>query len=262
MAALIVGGLYSLGALFRAVELHGADLRVTDTLPLIPIEQLLARGITVVFDSVVAIATITLILALTAWLAPVLGELHSLRRERDAIRDRRDRGELPKADADKALAAIDAQAKPMLHRLRWLRDMPNPRVILVPTLLVGLFILPFPRALVAAAIIVIAGVVILRRRPVRIWTLTWLVIGLALAGSLAETYRNPPPLPAVALDLEDDTPLRGDLIVSTGSHWYVRTGPDRWRAVASDRVRSARIASSRFRTKSPSLWDWLKRLVN
>ena len=54
--AVAVGVLYTLGALYKAAQLHGAGLSVDDTLPLVPLQQLLTRGIAVVYDSAVPIA--------------------------------------------------------------------------------------------------------------------------------------------------------------------------------------------------------------
>jgi hypothetical protein len=45
IAALTLGAVYAYGALEKATELHGADQTVRDTLPLVPLEQLLVTGI-------------------------------------------------------------------------------------------------------------------------------------------------------------------------------------------------------------------------
>jgi hypothetical protein len=45
LAALLLGGLYALGALLTMADLRGQAINVHDALPLIPIEELLSRGI-------------------------------------------------------------------------------------------------------------------------------------------------------------------------------------------------------------------------
>ncbi|HEX8741817.1 MAG TPA: hypothetical protein VF712_01670 [Thermoleophilaceae bacterium] len=62
VAAVFLGALYAIGALLTMADLRGAGLRVRDTMPLIPIEDLLARGIgTAIFLSgLLAIAALEL----------------------------------------------------------------------------------------------------------------------------------------------------------------------------------------------------------
>lgn len=55
ITALSLGVLYGLGALFKAAELGRAGFAVRDTLPLVPLSQLLTRGIAVVWDNIVGI---------------------------------------------------------------------------------------------------------------------------------------------------------------------------------------------------------------
>jgi len=57
-----LGALYLIGAFLKTTELRGAGLRVQDLLPLIPIEQLLARGIATTMTSAGLTATVVLAL--------------------------------------------------------------------------------------------------------------------------------------------------------------------------------------------------------
>jgi hypothetical protein len=44
VAVVIVGAVYIYGLILKGTALHGADLRVSDTLPLVPLEQILLLG--------------------------------------------------------------------------------------------------------------------------------------------------------------------------------------------------------------------------
>lgn len=53
--ALAIGLLYAIGSLYEAAEIRAAGLNARDVLPLIPLQQLLGRGMAVVFDNLPAI---------------------------------------------------------------------------------------------------------------------------------------------------------------------------------------------------------------
>jgi hypothetical protein len=63
IVALFLGGLYALGAMLTMADLRGAGLRVRDALPMIPLEELLSRGIGI------AVAAGVALLALMAFAA-------------------------------------------------------------------------------------------------------------------------------------------------------------------------------------------------
>ena len=61
VAALLLGLLYALGALLTMADLSGAGLATQDTLPLIPITDLLARGIGVAVAAAAVLAGFSLL---------------------------------------------------------------------------------------------------------------------------------------------------------------------------------------------------------
>jgi hypothetical protein len=67
VSAVTVGALYGLGVLLSVSQLVDADVAVSETLPLIPLQDHLAKGLAAVFTSVVLFAAVLAIFSLALW---------------------------------------------------------------------------------------------------------------------------------------------------------------------------------------------------
>jgi hypothetical protein len=67
VSATTVGALYGLGVLLSVSQLVGAGVPVSDTLPLIPLQDHLAKGLAAVFTSVVLFAAALAVFSLVLW---------------------------------------------------------------------------------------------------------------------------------------------------------------------------------------------------
>jgi hypothetical protein len=75
----------------------------------------------------------------------------------------------------------------------------------------------------------------------------WLTVAMGL------NYYNPDPLPLLSVETDSGT-VRGELITSTDSAWYVATGKDRFRGIPVSRVESSKL-KSRDDPDSPTLYE-------
>jgi hypothetical protein len=66
VSAVTVGALYGLGVLLSVSQLVDADVAVSETLPLIPLQDHLAKGLAAVFTSVVLFAAVLAIFSLAS----------------------------------------------------------------------------------------------------------------------------------------------------------------------------------------------------
>lgn len=225
--AATLASLYAIGTILRATELSEAGLYPRDTLPLIPIEQLLARGITAALYVLVFFLFVGPIAAvLGLWIART-------------------------TDASPSVVWLER------HR-RWAHPFLDGW--LVAAVIMGLVFLP---PLVAASA-VFSGLVIalatIRHRE-RLWV--WLVAAYLIMGSgwLASAALDPRPLPHVSITTQAGARVKGRLITHAGSTWYVTRGRRRFIALDQSTVRNVTVTSDRGE-KWPRGHDYLEGLID
>ncbi len=209
VAAFGLAVLYTLGAVLLSGELRGADLRISDALPLIPLEQVLARGIGTAV--VVGLATPLFVLVFLA--------VEGLSR---------------RARAQPRASAVEADESSNV----WLVG----RLVGYPISLASPLLLP----LVSIAVVVCGVLALLLVES--LWEATISARSLFAAGAatvafslLASGFFNPPPLADVSIEREHGTAAGGKLVAATGDSWYVAAGKGRIRAIPADQVRVATI---------------------
>jgi hypothetical protein len=216
LALLLLGTLYGLGAVLSASQLQRAHLRPLDTLPLIPLPEILARALALIAQNY---EIVFLYLALTAYVALLL---------RSGFRFRRVPSRL--VGGLRTVAYI-------------LVALTVPTILLFPWPVVVFFYVPFA----VSALAVDRGW--LRVPSLSVGLGLWFLFS-ALSGALIAIWVAPP-LPLARLRTISGRTYVGPLIVQTGSYWYLGVGHEAWRAIPAGSVRSATIAS-RTRT-TPSI---------
>lgn len=202
-----VGVLYAVGAVLTTAQLRTADLAPRDTLPLIPLSQLLGRGMSVFlkpFAGVLAVGVVYLG-------ALLVGEQIEVK-----LRER-----FGRRGADQR---------------RW------PRALVVGAA-AALLVLVSPGD-VAGAIAVSCAVLLLwvfRLARLRATLLVW--AGAATIALLVVSFYRPQPLPKVSLVAASGRTVEGDLVTVSGGTWYVGERERQFVAMRGDDIRSARICS-------------------
>jgi len=207
MAAVFLGAIYAYGAVIKAGELHGAGLGVGNTLPLVPLEQILVLGI----DQLLPIAAAVLGVVLVSM----------------AFLDR------PSNDGGGTADPGDAPNRRLVVGLR------------ICTGAVWVFLL-FAAAWTTWFLIAEITAVTWYARAEHSTRRSYAVFATAavILFFAATAYFNPAPPPSVRLEESDGSIIQGDLIATTGSTWYVGEGDNRWTAVQSDDVEHSRVTGS------------------
>lgn len=217
IAALAVAALYSVGALLTAAGLRGAGLSVRDTLPLVPLEKILARGISTLIGSVLLLAALVLLGVL------IVSAVSALRRREWSLTA----GRIGTAAGMVVLVVGLAFTSPVLA------------CALILTLAIGVIgarrFSDLPR--------------------VWVWAAQYLVVLGGLIAS-AYVYPQPLPSARVAV-AEGATPVVGDLVTTTDFSWYVAGfDGDTVRAIPAPDIEEAEFVS-REREDPPMLKDLL-----
>ena len=224
-----LGLLYSAGAIVKSGQLRSAHVSVRDTLPLVPLEQILALGIGIIVTSIVTVFVFALVLwVYVGWWTP----------EPPAIR-------------------VSAPLFPLVRALRCL---------LAVAFIVWIFftIPPLGALSVTAALFLGGGVRRIYgrgRRYVAYVVLGYLAFILVL--NAANGYIYPKPLPEVELRLKNQaTPVVGTMLLTTGTTWYFTQHAQTFRAISAEKVAVA-IVRSRSRRHEPRpmlrvLWDEIR----
>lgn len=241
VTALVVGGLYTVGAVVKAAELRGAGLRVSETLPLVPIEQLLARGISVAYEGMGVLVSIAVVLLVTAWAARFLGETDTALRQLDSLRERIERKEVTEEEAEAELSRIGSWADNFVKTHRWLTWFPRFPWWYVPLAFAPAMLFFPPLGALAIAILLVE--VCRQRLRAPLWHFVTFLLLVILVTAVAQTILYPRPLPAVALNVSEQGEVRGELIASTAGTWYISSARGEWQAIQSGRVRSSRVHS-------------------
>jgi hypothetical protein len=214
VAVVVVGALYAMGFIVRGARLADAGISVGDALPLIPLEQLLAEGVSVVLPSLGLLA----ILGIAA-LPPVI-----------AISRLPPATDLPTPTRGGAAAA------------QW--------ALAVPFVIVAVFVTPIQAVCVgligAYAIDGIGRYVRAtdRDRVVRVIGVTFVIVSYALTAgaTIADRITAPEPLPIVEVTPIRGNGIRGELIASSGTVFYLKAANHTIAAVPNQRVDRAEFA--------------------
>lgn len=232
VAALGLGLLYAAGAIIKSGQLRDADLSVRDTLPLIPLEQILAVGIGTLVTSllwVLLFALALLVFVGTSTTGPKPPVLLSLK-SRKAI-------------------------------LSWKSFVILSRIALVAVIVNAFYSYAFFSA-VALAAAVLLGYAVERfgaprgRRYVVYVVMAYFFI--VLMARTADAYISPTPLPNVTLTMRssgESQPkyVQGTLIVNAGGVWYVSLRKQTYRGIPASRVMTAVVRSRSKREPRPVL---------
>lgn len=256
LAALAVGLLYAVGALERATQLHGAHLRILDFLPLTPLQDLLATGISQTVQYSVGVAYWTLAFALALWFSrthPGPGE------PEEPTGDAESPGQVEEAAAPRARVGLPGWARDwVLRPLYRFALRPLYRILYiafvtpVSYLLFFVFYCTLYSFTGAAAVTlglwassgwVSAALSKQRRRALAV--LTILVTG-TLAFGLIGSYFDPQPLPVTTLRTTGGV-LHGRLVAHVDRFWYISTAPNRVISIPDGRIHYAVTVSQKHR---------------
>lgn len=221
-AALLLGAIYAYGAIVKAGELRAAGQAVGDTLPLVPLEQLLVLGINAVLPlAAVAIVLLLIVMALTERVAA-----HA---------------------SDAEAGAKEPKSRPRKRLPRW--------VVWVGAgfWLAWTFVSVEPIAWILFAQI-LAGSWYARSRHTTpkanaLFGLSAVTITLA-----AMAYLSPAPLADISLTTYGGRELDGELIAATGTNWYIALADDRWTAIEGRTVERVDVTAGE-KGKQHSLYE-------
>lgn len=246
LTAAFVGLLYAVGALIKTTQLEGADLSVGDTLPLVPIQQLLNIGIGAAVKAGVLVPMLLL-----AGLAFRQVEAISEKRLREL--DKREREALSRLQAaheraDK-LRIVEEQVEHLDGELQRAEVRVRRSGYALALAALGMVLtVPLPFVAIALPMTLIFAQFISPRgssrapNSVTARAVTATVVALVCLAA-ADSYLYPQRLPHVALAQEHATEISGELIVATDSRWYVKLRNGEYLAIPSSLVLSSRIAS-------------------
>jgi magnesium-transporting ATPase (P-type) len=226
LVGLSLGAIYGLGAVQTTAQFRGAGLHAADLFPLIPLNQILSRGIALAIYPYGVLVFMLLVL---------LFGLHYM----EPIRKRRER-KYPLPDYVRrrivALVLIAALVWSFFFAgwLTW---------IIAPPLLAFLHF----------------GGRWAQERVGKVRGLFLASIFLVVVLGAATAIITPDPLPKVELSMRDGTSTTGELVASTGQTWYFTYG-DAVRAVPENRVKEAVVSSEVDHVDERSLWTLIKGL--
>jgi hypothetical protein len=241
-----LAALYVIGALTRTTQLMGADVTVRDTLPLVPLQQLLAVGIGAVVQS----ATYLPVVALFGLFA--------------LVSTARERRRLAEGDGEDPVPEIDAEALAGAAALRHAGHRDEAARVTLLALLrrtwkqsalgFALFALCMVLAyapVTALTLVVLTAVLILvivaSPRVLALghpWAFAAVVTGFVLTVTIVNAYIYPQPLARVIVARTAGQPdVRGGLVVDTGSTWYVCDARNHVIGIPASQVREVRTRS-------------------
>jgi hypothetical protein len=207
VVAVFVGILYTVGAVLTTGQLRRANLVVRDTLPLVPLPQLLGRGMSVFLKPFAGLLAIVLVFIAVLVLGSRLERALERRTEGWSTGRRR----AARAGAIVLAVAVLALLSP-------------------PQVAIG----------VAACALVLA-LWVLGRLPLREALL--LFAGLAALTLLALAFYRPEPLATVTIRTSTHGVVHGDLITTANGTWYVGQGRRNFVAIEGSDIRSLEVDS-------------------
>jgi len=212
VAAVGLALLYAVGAVEWVAEVNGERLAPGRVMPLVPLEQVLARGV----------STVALAGAVGLVVAPIVGWV--LRWEEQRPEDGK---------------------RPLDLRTRKGRA----GFVLIEVALAGLGFMIFPPVIWIGLVALLVWLAVRawrgRRLELPYRRLLAVAAAVALFLLLAQTLFDPEPLPRVRVTLEKAPELRGRLITSTGETWYVVVDDERVVGVPAARVIRGRFEAKR-----------------
>lgn len=241
LVAVSLGLLYATGAIIKSGQLRDAQVNVRDTLPLVPLEQLLALGIGALAASPTAVLV---------WVGLFLLYFGMLR---------------PGAPRRVLLPGSKPKPRTVTAAPTWTTKLSK---LLLPLFFLGIAIWAlalFPISLAIPAVAAMSLFPIIKmyqasplrgRRYVASVVFTWFAV--VMAAQLVTAYYWPQPLPSVQLTMNSGKRQEGTLIATTGSTWYVSARADTFQAISATRIASAVVTSrKRLKDQAPfeSLWD-------
>jgi len=229
LAALALGGVYTYGALIKATQLRGAEQSVTDTLPLVPLEQLLVTGI--------SSALPLLAIVVFGLLGILFIQEHS---ERRSIAPEEEVDEEPKREPR---AATESAPPSATSATSWASRHRRPILCTVGVMFLALVILTSPPGYLV--LLTYVGVLMWWRWPPDISRQQWLAfISVSwVALTLVANYVDPRTLPEVSIETERGDTLEGTLLVAAGDTWYVGTGEHEFEGVQSAEIEESSVDS-------------------
>lgn len=236
-----LAGIYTLGAVSIFGQFLAADLDAVQTMPLVPIDQILARGIGAIIDQ----ALLGLVAIGFAFGISAIEDLREMRAKR-----------LGKASASPGPSAGAGSST----LGGWLG-------LAVPiAMLFGGFLLPFGLVTALGAGILAIQAVIPRarealvRRGHRKWRPAAFLIGYGfflVVSALVGGFARPSPLPDATLTRNVGEPIHGSLVALNGSNWFLANSAGRITNVPESAVARATITYS-DQVDDESLFQMLK----
>jgi hypothetical protein len=239
LVAVSLGLLYATGAIIKSGQLHDAQVNIRDTLPLVPLEQLLALGIGALAASPTAVLV---------WVGVFLLYFGMLR-----------------PSAPRRVLRSGSKPRTVTAAPTWSTKLSELSLPLYFLAIAITALAVFPTSLAIPAVAALSFYPIIKmyqasslrgRRYVACVVLTWFAV--VMAAQLVTAYYWPQPLPSVQLTMNSGKRQQGTLIATTGSTWYVSARADTFQAISATRVASA-VVTSRKRPKDhtplESLWD-------
>jgi hypothetical protein len=205
LVGLGLGTIYALGAIQVLRQYNHAGLDEADLFPLIPLNQVLARGISLAINYSVIAVLLGLLASMITYLRPTL--IKATVRKHKPI--------------ETALTNVGAPLWAVGPAITLLM-LVNVGVLVIFLLFAPWFI--FPTLAAVYAYFVFAGRW-LSRWVSKVRATALLAIGLLLITGALGTVLYPTPLPEVILELEDGTTIESELAVSTEDSWYLKNGP-------------------------------------
>jgi len=227
---LTLGCVYALGAISVFGQLYAADVSPSQMLWLVPLEQMLARGIA----SLIPVASyLALLFVFLYGLRYLMIRMEAQRKER--------RPKEVTLDSDKP-----PSSNRLIKGLKRFEAFPEQKP-LVWALIIFLIIASMapPLLMLALLLALLGGVVIVTTLGLHYnWSssadsdktfVVWM-ISVTLCGAIAASFLQANPLPDVSLTLRSGECINGGLVLDAGDTWYVKTHSDHVAAIPSRNV--------------------------
>jgi hypothetical protein len=220
-AAVFLGAVYAYGAVIKAGELHAAGQSVGDTLPLVPLEQILVLGI----DRLLPVGIAILVTVLVG-----MGFVNRLRR--------------PATDRDADTESTDDSARESNAEKRGRLIF---RAVLGGIFIVLLFTAEWTIWLLMAEIWAVGLYAEAEHSTLRTYMIFTTIALIVYFSAVA--WFDPSPLPHVRLTTRQDRVIAGDLIAATGSAWYIGVADKQWTAVQTREIEQVRASAVKKKRK-------------
>jgi hypothetical protein len=221
-AAFFLGLVYAYGAVIKAGELHDAGQAIGDTLPLVPLEQILVLGINQLLPVAVSIGVI--LLCGMAW----FGRTRKSEDEEEGDPD-------PEAEDD----AEDDAGTGNSGWLFW--------VIVIPVYVYLFVAVSWTTWLLLAEIIAVSWYARTNDATVQRYAVFASVAIAVFFTALA--WFDPSPLAHVRIKTSDGRVITGSLVATTGTTWYVGTSDKHWTAVQASEIGRVQVSAVKKETK-------------